>query len=289
MILSDISDYMTRARQFALLTREDEVSLCEQITAGREAEKKLKVLPGDKNLLRVAAEGQRARDTFLNANLRLVVSIAGGYKWSSLGMQDLIQEGNLGLMRAVEKFDASRGFRFSTYASWWVRQALHRASQNSDMIRLPVYRVDIRNRVRKNDGLAGTYLSDEAVAGKTGMTIKEVAAARQLPQVVASLDEPIGEEDGTSLLIDTLRDDDTEDAESAAILEDTGSKIGELFDGLSERTRLIFEMRYGESCASLQEISNVTGLTRERVRQILLVEGRSLRKRATEMGLSPTG
>lgn len=290
MVSPELQPYMDRAKQFALLTREDEVALSRVFIAGLQAEQTLKEGPvasdeEKKSLTQIMAAGRKARDTFLNANLRLVVSLASKMRWSGLGVQDLVQEGNIGMMKALSKWDPDRGFKFSTYASWWIKQAMARATQNSDMIRLPVYKVDVRNRVRRGEGGFTGNPSDEAVATAIGMTAKEVSVARNLPYVGVSLDEPIGEDESGSLLIDTLRDDDTEDAESAAILGDTGDKIVELFEGVPERTRIVFEMRYGDSCASLEDIGQVIGCTRERVRQILLVEGRALKRRAQVMGI----
>lgn len=281
--------YLDRARRYGLLTREEEQDLSLKVKLGERAEKKLSCpdVPAEerKALLQVVAEGKGARERFLNANLRLVVSLAVRFRWTGLSLQDLVQEGNIGLMHALEKFDPERGFKFSTYASWWIRQAMMRASQQSDMIRLPVYKVEMRNRVRRAEGV---FRSDhgptiEEVAHEAGVSVQEVHKMRNLAHVSNSLDEPVGDED--TLLVELMSDAFADDPERKVIATEVGQHIGTLFEDLSARDRLIFDMRYGEEAASLEEIGQAVGLTRERVRQILMMHHKAFKVRAIKLGV----
>lgn len=264
---SELQVYMQQAKKYPLLSREEEVALARQIKKGG---------PG-------AAE---ARERFLNANLRLVVSMVGKFKYSPLGVQDLVQEGNIGLMRALTKFDPDRGFKFSTYASWWIRQAMTRASQQADAIRIPVHQVDARNQVRKVERYYDHHFdrdpTDEEVADATGLKPKAVQKTRNLPSVGASLDDPTG--DGDTTLASFIEDEDAADAELSVLVQDLREQSGKILDDLSERDRLIFMLRYGEDPLSLEEIGDTVGLTRERVRQILEKNRVALRARAHKLG-----
>lgn len=265
---ADLQAYMEQAKRFPLLSREEEAELARFIKRGK---------PGSE-------EVRKARDRFLSSNLRLVVSIAKKYKHSALGLADLVQEGNIGMMRALVKFDPERGFKFSTYASWWIRQAMTRATQQADPIRLPVYKVDIRNRVRKAEGRLGDGASDEAVAEAAGVTLRELASVRKLPYIGGSLDDLIDGE-GSTTLMEMIRDEDAEDAELVAILIDLSDKRDLLFEGVSDRDRHMISLRYGEDPRTLEEIGNEVGLTRERVRQIIERNKPGLRARARALGL----
>lgn len=289
MDIDDIKTYLDSAKQIKLLTREEEITLSRVVLVGIKAKAMLE--QGDpagverRALLAEVHAGEKARERFLSANLRLVVSIAGKYRWSPLGFADLVQEGNIGLIRALEKFDPERGFKFSTYASWWVRQAMTRASQMADAIRLPVYQVDKMYRLRRASKLHrdSEVLSEEVLA-LAGLTFEEARKVRSLPHVGQSLDDPSGTE-SDSLFGDFVADEKHVDAETCAIVDQLQGRMSELFDGLSERDKIIFEMRFGEESASLEEIGIVVGLTRERVRQIMLHRMKELRVRARGMGL----
>lgn len=289
MDIDDIKPYLDSAKQIKLLTREEEVTLSRIVLAGNKAKALLEQdVPTDVERRALLAEvyaGEKARERFLSANLRLVVSIAGKYKWSPLGFADLVQEGNIGLIRALEKFDPERGFKFSTYASWWVRQAMTRASQMADAIRLPVYQVDKVYRLRRASKMIrdSEVLSEEVLA-LAGLTFEEARKVQALPHVGPSLDDPSGTESDT-LFGDFVADEKHVDAETCAIIDQMQGQMPELFDGFTEREKLIFEMRFGEESASLEEIGQVVGLTRERVRQIMLHRMKELRARARSMGL----
>lgn len=265
---SDLKSYMAQARRHPLLTREEEVELARIIQKGK---------PNSK-------EVEAARNRFISSNLRLVVSIARRYTHSPLSLADLVQEGNIGLIRALEKFDPERGFKFSTYASWWVRQSMARATFQADPIRLPVYKAEIRNRVRRALGKLGENASDEAVAAEAGVSLQELRGVQNLPTLGASLDVPMMD-DGDKSYLDRIPDEDAEDAEVSVILADLAGKLEVLFEEFSERDRLLFDLRYGDEPHSLEDIGKIVGLTRERVRQIIERGKEKLRRRASALGL----
>lgn len=264
---SELQVYMQQAKKYPLLSREEEVALARQIRKG-------------------GPEAEIARERFLNANLRLVVSMVGKYKHSSLGVQDLVQEGNIGLMRALTKFDPERGFKFSTYASWWIRQAMTRATQQADAIRIPVHQVDARNQVRKVEQYFDHHFdrdpTDEEIIEATGLNPKAVQSARNLPSVGASLDDLVG--DGDSTVASFIEDEDAVDAELAVLVQDLRDQSGKILDELTQRDRRIFMLRFGEEPLSLEEIGDKVGLTRERVRQILEKNRAALRAKARKLG-----
>jgi len=264
---SELQVYMQQAKKYPLLTWAEEVALARLIKKG-------------------GPEGRAARERFINANLRLVVSIVGRYKHSPLSIPDLVQEGNIGLMRALTKFDPERGFKFSTYASWWIRQAMTRASQQADSIRIPVHQMDARNHVRlvvrDFDRQFDREPTDEEVMEVTGLSAAKVNQVRNLPSVGASLDDPMG--DGKSTLGAFVEDEAAVDAEMAVLIRDLRGRSHQLLEGLSSRDRKIFLLRYGEDALSLDEIGQEVGLTRERVRQILEKNKSVLRARALKLG-----
>ena len=288
---SKMASFMDVSPRFPLLTREEEWELSGMYLDGLAAKKEMRRegLTSDARaeLSRRVRAGEAARERFLNANLRLVVSIAKKYKHSSFSTSDLVQEGMIGLMRALDKFDRDRGFKFSTYASWWIRQAMSRAIQQADMIRIPVYKSEARGRVRKAEMDAerrseGT-LSDEDVSSRVGLSTRDVRLARLLPVVGPSLDEPLVA--GGAPFVDTIEDEEASDAEDECIRVDVNSKVGQLFDGFSQRDRLIFQLRFGEDSMSLEDIGRVVGLTRERVRQVIEKHKIMLRERARALGM----
>lgn len=265
---SDIQIYLDQMGRFPLLSREEELRLARIIKSGDPRSK----------------EVQDARSLFLSSNLRLVVTIAKRYRQSPLSLADLIQEGNIGLMRALKKFDPDRGFKFSTYAAWWIRQAITRSSQQADPIRLSVYQAQLQNRVRHAERCLGLDATDERVASLADMSVAKVQEVRLTPRVGGSLDELLTP-DSEDTHLDMLADEEAEDAEVMAILIDLHGQREALFQGMSDRTRLMFELRYGEEPLTLEEIGRRMGITRERVRQSIEKHKPILRKRALALGL----
>ena len=278
--------YLKEISRVPLLTRPEEVALAQRIEAGCLAAGELldartagtleSMAPDQRrHLAAVVRDGKDARAHLTQANLRLVVSIAKRYANRGLPLLDLIQEGNLGLMRAVEKFDYSKGFKFSTYATWWIRQAVTRAiADQGRTIRIPVHMVEAINRVL----LVQRQLSQDL---EREPSIEEVAAVVDLPpervrdmlrmaQDPLSLDQSVGESDGVSLS-DFIADVDSEaPAESAArrMLNDT---LAETLAELSEREQEVVRMRFGLDDGqphTLEEVGRHFGVTRERIRQI---------------------
>jgi len=280
--------YLKDIGQYALLTKDDEARLAQAMEAGREARTELdadgkSVSPGRKReLRRLIREGEDAERTFVQSNLRLVVSIAKKYQASGMPLLDLVQEGNLGLMHAVEKFDWRKGFKFSTYATWWIRQALTRGIANTGRtIRLPVHAGDTMNRVQK----ARTRL--ETTLGRPA-TLAELAADLEMPEAkvtetllfaadTLSLSTPL-REDGDAELGDVVPDRGAVTPFEAASVALLPAEIGRLLSPLDEREREILKLRFGLDRGeprTLEEVGEHFALTRERIRQI---EARAMSK-----------
>ena len=233
-------------------------------------------------LERVVEAGKRAHDHLAEANLRLVVSVAGKYQHRGMAFLDLVQEGNLGLIRGVERFDHRRGYKFSTYATWWIRQGITRAVANQGRtIRIPVHVVETINKlVRRERSLLqelGRDATDGELAEALGMSVEQVMQARKASQEAVSLDLPVGE-DGDTFLGDFVEDRDApalEDAVSENLLRE---QLGEALDALGERESMVLRLRYGLDDGhpqTLEEVGKVFGVTRERIRQI---EAKAIRK-----------
>ena len=257
---NSIKIYMREMGQFSMLSADEEVKLAHRIAEG----------------------DQSAKNELVEANLRLVVSLARHYQGCGLSYQDLIQEGNIGLIKAAEKFDVSKGFRFSTYASWWIKQALSRAiADQSRTIRIPVHMTENINKFKKTERELLSQLNREP-------KIKEIADAmgiseKQAKEIQSYIVEP------TSLDIQVCDDDDTtigsfiEDThfvnpESAYIKESNGDVVNAVLDTLSDREANILRLRFGiggKKAMTLEEVGKEYGLTRERIRQI---EAKALRK-----------
>jgi RNA polymerase primary sigma factor len=251
-----------------LLTAEDEVELAKAIEAGLFAEEKLTggfpvlgAIHGDLELL--AGEGVKAKQRLIEANLRLVVSIAKRYIGRGLVFLDLIQEGNLGLIRAVEKFDYTRGYKFSTYATWWIRQAITRAiADQARTIRVPVHMVETINKLARVQRQLHQELGREA-------TTDEIAAEMGLEPERVSLQSPIGEEE--SDLGDFIEDADAVVPIEAAAFIMLQDQLDRVLTELADREQRIIQLRFGLTDGhprTLEEVGREFGVTRERIRQI---------------------
>lgn len=217
---------------------------------------------------------ERARDRLVECNLRLVISIARRYQGNGVPLLDLIQEGNIGLMRAVEKFDAEKGFKLSTYATWWIRQAVSRAvASQGRTIRLPLHVFDMMRKLQREQRelfqRLGREPSVEELAAKLKIDVAEVEDLRTVMNDTMSLDVPVGE--GESDLADMLEDDLAHDPFQRSVMGMRTDAVGLALTSLSERSRLVLEMRYGLNGRQpqyLDEVGAVLGVTRERVRQL---------------------
>ncbi|MGW3492203.1 RNA polymerase sigma factor [Streptomyces sp. NPDC001020] len=279
--------YLREIGRVPLLTAAEEVELARRVEAGLFAEEKLGNTPDlDTRLAldldRLVVMGRMAKRRLIEANLRLVVSVAKRYVGRGLTMLDLVQEGNLGLIRAVEKFDYARGYKFSTYATWWIRQAMSRAlADQARTIRVPVHVVELINRVvrvqRRMLQERGYEPTPEEVAAHLGLSGERVSEVLRLAQEPVSLHAPVGEEDDVALG-DLIEDGDaTSPVESAAFLL-LREHLEAVLSTLGERERKVVQLRYGLMDGrprTLEEIGRLFGVTRERIRQI---ESKTLNK-----------
>lgn len=278
---NDLQSYMDLTKQHLLLSKELELELSSLILAGRNASKKLRKATDptvQAELEKIVYAGLVAREQFLNANLRLVVSVAKKYQNSDMSPSDLVQEGNIGLMKALDKFDPKLGFKFATYATWWIRQAIVRAIHKSEGIRIPLYKIDQKNRVDHVEHALGEDTPIATIAEYTGLSKTEVEEIKTLPFVSMSLDTPLADSDCN--LCDALVDETTLDSEQETMKEHLLSKIRSIMSGFSERDQSIFDLRF--QGYSLEQIGKKKSLTRERVRQILIRHMRTLKERLEE-------
>ena len=275
-----VKDYLKQIGKVALLNAEQEVELAKRIEAGLFAEEKLaaggiKDRKFRKDLEWIAEDGQRAKNHLLEANLRLVVSLAKRYTGRGMLFLDLIQEGNLGLIRAVEKFDYTKGYKFSTYATWWIRQAITRAmADQARTIRIPVHMVEVINKLARVQRQMlqdlGREPTPEELAKELDMTPDKVIEVQKYGREPISLHTPLGE-DGDSEFGDLIEDSEAivpSDAVSFTLLQE---QLDSVLDTLSERERGVVRMRFGLTDGqpkTLDEIGQVYGVTRERIRQI---------------------
>lgn len=279
--------YLEEVSEHTLLTAEDEVELSRAMELGQKAKLKLDtsadLSPADRaKLYRLIHAGEEAKMTFIRSNLRLVISIAKRYSGRGLDLLDLIQEGNLGLIRAVEKFDWRKGFKFSTYATWWIRQAITRGLGNqARTIRLPVHMVDIVRTVKETaQAIAEEHhrpATIDEIAELSGLDRERVLAAFQAPSDTVSLDRPVGE-DGDASLQDFVEDDRTPDPFLLAADSLRRIHIDRALEILNEEESRVVRLRYGLDGGeprTLSDVGKAFNLTRERIRQI---EGRALAK-----------
>jgi len=245
--------FLNEAGRYKLLTADEEVALAKRIERG----------------------DKRAKDLMINSNLRLVVSIAKKYQGHGLSLLDLIQEGIIGLIRAVEKFDWRRGYKFSTYATWWIRQAVQRGVANkSRTIRIPVHILERETKIARAERELVAELerqpTDEEISKRTKLPVKQVREVRKAARAVTSLDKPLGDDSGSSLGdVVATSEDDVEEEIHVGLTEET---LHRAVSELPEREQNVLRLRYGmdgdEDPKSLDEIGRRLGLTRERVRQI---------------------
>jgi RNA polymerase primary sigma factor len=281
--------YLKEIGKVPLLTAEQEVTLAKRIEAGMQAAEKLGACDEDGNLLEpppisesqlaslhaVQRDGELARSQLTEANLRLVVSIAKRYVGRGMALLDLIQEGNLGLIRAVEKFDYTKGFKFSTYATWWIRQAITRAiADQARTIRIPVHMVETMNKVlrvqRSMLQELGREPTVEEIATKVELTPDKVREIQRIAQEPVSLETPVGEEDD-SLLGDFVEDPNVIAPATAAARALLSEAIEEALQELNDRERAVVRLRFGlddGQIRTLEEVGKEFGVTRERIRQI---------------------
>ncbi len=260
---SILSPYMSEISKTPLLTIEEEIELAERIKMG----------------------DPEARDHMIRANLRLVVKIAKDYSNYGLPLTDLISEGNIGLMKAVEKFDPEKGGKLSTYAAWWIKQAIKRALSNqSKTVRLPVHMVDKIARLRKitiqlTEEL-GRYPTDEELTEILGLSRKKLALLKQAAQRPTSLDAPVGEE-GNTTFSETIGDKDAINPADALTAKEMHGALGSLLKLLDKRETKIIDARFGlngKKPMTLEEISRDFGVTRERIRQVQNIALEKMRK-----------
>jgi len=271
--------YLKEIGRVDLLTVDDERRLAQAIDDGNRA---AAMLDGDqftdgeqRKLMRLVEQGQRAKSELIQANLRLVVSIAKRYSGRGMQFLDLIQEGNLGLMRAVDKFDHTKGFKFSTYATWWIRQAITRSiADQARTIRIPVHMVESMNRVLRMQRQMHQELEREPtldeLADRCGLAPDKIREILRISQDPLSLDSPVGEEDDSNLadFIEDLTADAPADMATKRMLTQA---VEEALGELSEREQEIVRMRFGlddGQARTLEDVGKEFGVTRERIRQI---------------------
>ena len=276
-----VGQYLDEIAKTPLLSALEEVELAKRIEAGMFAEKvlagevKTKIKASREEFEDVVADGEAAMRHFTKANLRLVVSVARKYGRNQMPLLDLIQEGNTGLIRAVEKFDYAKGFKFSTYATWWVRQAISRGiAQQARVVRLPVHVAEQVNQVasvrRSLERQLGREPEIPEIASELGLTEERIVDLIRWSRDHVSLDAPV-DTDGDTSLGDLIAKDVAPGPDEVVLDEEERARIDEMLDGLDERSRDVVRRRYGlldGRQAKLADIGTHWGITAERVRQI---------------------
>ena len=283
--------YLKEIGKVDLLTSEQEVALAQTMVRGQEVKKTLEDMEAEgieideetkRSLQKEIKAGERAKQQLAEANLRLVVSIAKRYVGRGMLFLDLIQEGNLGLIKAVEKFDYTKGYKFSTYATWWIRQAITRAlADQARTIRVPVHMVEVINKAtrcnRKLVQELGREPTMEEIAAELGLPVEKIIEANRTAADTLSLDTPVGDEEDTSIgsFVEDERTPGPADATSNALLAEA---LKEILGTLTEREADVLRMRFGMydgRTHTLEEVGQIFGVTRERIRQI---ENKAIRK-----------
>jgi RNA polymerase primary sigma factor len=273
-----VGQYLREVGRTPLLTASEEVDLAKRIEAGVYAAHLLQIgdTTRDARLLRrIAAEGERAKDHMIRANLRLVVSVAKKHSFRGLPFGDVVQEGNLGLIRAVEKFDYAKGYKFSTYAMWWIRQAIERGlADQTRTVRLPVHVVEEVNKLKrlgqKLSSALGREATVEEIAAEAKVSATRVQDLLDAARTCVSLETPVGD-DGGSVLGDLIQDTDGLSAPDLVERQEFTDGVRSLLDVLPERQGRIMRLRFGLEDGrerTLQEVAEELGLTRERIRQL---------------------
>ncbi len=281
--------YFNEVSEVPLLTHDEEIDLAQRIERGHQARHKLVEGEFDEEehnkLVRQITDGQDAIEQLITANSRLVISIAKKYTNYGVPFSDLIQEGNIGLMRAVKKFDYRRGFKFSTYATWWIRQAVTRAlAMQARTIRLPVHKEDevsqIRRAQRQLTQRLGRRPSTTELGEMLGISKAQVEKTLQESQHTVSLETPVGDEEGT-VLADLIEDERAPEPEEVAAYQLMRENLNRVLEELPQRERHILRLRYGlvdGQFHTFREVGKMIGVTHERVRQIEATALRRLRK-----------
>ena len=283
-----VRQYLNEIGQVSLLTSADEKILGKAVKDGQKAQQRLdeaktsgrtKLSASDRKTLRdLVKAGEKAKERMVRANLRLVVSIARRYDRKELHLSDLIQEGNIGLMHAVDKYDYEKGFKFSTYATWWIRQSMTRAMADQGRnIRIPGHMMEIVNRVQRSERELTAELkrdpTPEEVAARCDITVEKLFEIQQLTLSTASLDAPVGVDVDDLTVGETLASPDATDPLNETVQRELVNQIEKSLDGLPERERRIMSMRFGlgefiGKQHTLEEVAEKEEITRERVRQI---------------------
>ncbi len=279
-----LGQYLTQIAATPLLRAEEEVELAQRMEAGSQATRRLeqaeaegRELPADelRRLEQKARDGLAAKDHMIRANLRLVVSMAKRHAHRGLPLLDVIQEGNLGLIRAVEKFDYTKGFKFSTYATWWIRQSIERGlAMRARTVRLPVHVVEDLSKLAKVERRLQLTLGQEPTAAQVAeaadMPVERVERLRRAGREAISLDTPVGD-DGQTVIGDLIQDSEVLQAAEAVEFKALGEQLRAAVGTLPPREAMILTLRYGLHDGrphTLQEVADQVGLTRERVRQL---------------------